>query len=365
MTGTGNQSQHLGNKRVQWIDTAKGVAIILVLIVHSSFWDFSTSHDNIKFIPFIRKCLVVTIASYMPLFYFLSGYTYKPGTYVLKLRFDRLIKPYLQWGTLCILISWLIADEGILRSGQYISPVLGLLYSRYSLFPAESTNNILLLSENAQPLWFLTSLFTSFICFLPLIHFRKYQKHIIIAYLFITLALSFSPILLPWSIDTAPLGALFLFAGFTCKERKLFFYLNKWLLFGAIPLLAIYVVAVWYNGGINMSIRGYGEHPFLSPFLCTFIGISGSTLFCIVCMLIEKLHLCAPLAYLGRISLTILCCHSIVYQLLNKLIPKGNNFFTPLLDHSQAFFAIQVFAALLVSILICEIPKRLRLHKSN
>lgn len=350
-------------KRVQWIDAAKGVAIVLILIAHSSFWEFSTSHEDIQAIPFIRKCFMVAIAAYMPLFYFLSGYTYKHRPNSLKLRFDRLIKPYMLWGTLSILLVWIMAGIGNQCSGEYASPALGVLYSRHSLFSTAAADNVLLLPKNATPLWFLTSLFTSFICFLPLLRYRRYQSYIIIAYLFITLLLSFSPILLPWSMDTAPLGALFIYSGFVCKEKMVFSGLNRKNLLGSIFLFALYAAAVWYNEGTNMSIREYGAHPFLSPFLFVFIGISGSILFCIACMVMEKIHLSPGFAYLGRISLTILCCHAIVYHILNTFLPKGSDFFWPILDHAHSYFIIQILAALLVSIFICEIKERLAFNK--
>lgn len=358
-----NNPQQCSSKRIQWIDAAKGVAIVLVLIAHSSFWEFSTSHEGIKAIPFIRKCFMVAIASYMPLFYFLSGYTYKQKPNALKLRFDRLIKPYMLWGALSILLVWIMAGTGNQCSREYASPALGLLYSRHSLFSTEAENNVLLLPENATPLWFLTSLFTSFICFLLLLRFRRYQSYIIIAYLFIALLLSFSPILLPWSMDTAPLGALFIYSGFVCQKKLFFSGLNRRKLLGAVFLFALYAAAVWYNEGINMSIREYGAHPFLSPFLFVFIGISGSILSCVACMVIEKIHLSSGFAYLGRISLTILCCHAIVYHILNTLLPKGTDFFWSMLDHAHAFFIIQILAALLVSIFICEIKEKLAFNK--
>ena len=164
-------------------------------------------------------------------------------------------------------------------------------------------------------------------------------------------------------MDTAPLGALFIYSGFVCKEKMFFSGLNRKKLLGAVFLFALYAAAVWYNEGINMSIREYGAHPFLSPFLFVFIGISGSIIFCLACMVIEKIHLSSGFAYLGRLSLTILCCHAIVYHILNTFLPKGTAFCWSMLDHAHTFFIIQVFAALLVSIFIFEIKERLAFNK--
>src|SRR5512144_3032083 len=73
-------------KRLEYIDIAKGIGILLVVMGHNDFSLVS---------PFFYKFIY---AFHMPLFFFLSGMFFKaelPFLTVLRRRFDTLLKPYL------------------------------------------------------------------------------------------------------------------------------------------------------------------------------------------------------------------------------------------------------------------------------
>lgn len=67
------------NKRIQWIDIAKGIGIILVLIGHISL--------NKKINNFIYSF-------HMPLFFILSGYLYKNKENYVKKKTKTILVPY-------------------------------------------------------------------------------------------------------------------------------------------------------------------------------------------------------------------------------------------------------------------------------
>jgi fucose 4-O-acetylase-like acetyltransferase len=74
------------SKRLEYIDIAKGIGILLVVMGHNDFSLVS---------PFFYKFIY---AFHMPLFFFLSGMFFKaelPFLTVLRRRFDTLLKPYL------------------------------------------------------------------------------------------------------------------------------------------------------------------------------------------------------------------------------------------------------------------------------
>lgn len=74
------------SKRLEYIDIAKGIGILLVVMAHNDFALVS---------PFFYKFIY---AFHMPLFFFVSGMFFKadlPFLTVLRRRFDTLLKPYL------------------------------------------------------------------------------------------------------------------------------------------------------------------------------------------------------------------------------------------------------------------------------
>ena len=72
-------------KRIAYIDIAKGIGILLVALAHADISLFS---------PYLHKFIY---SFHIPLFFFLSGYFFNPDTpfwTLLKKRFNSLLKPY-------------------------------------------------------------------------------------------------------------------------------------------------------------------------------------------------------------------------------------------------------------------------------
>lgn len=116
----------------------------------------------------------------------------------------------------------------------------------------------------------------------------------------LTWLLSKLPILLPWSLDTAFLMAIFIYAGVKLRETNLLSN-NNWRLWCCI-LLAYYIVS-HINGYENLSIRDYGD----SILLCLMSGILGSCLIMKVSVWIASFAVGKHLARIGRYTLTIFC----------------------------------------------------------
>ncbi len=73
-------------KRIAYIDVAKGIGILLVVAAHN---------DLILVSPFLHRWIY---SFHMPLFFFLSGYFFKPAIsfgVLFKKRFNTLLKPYI------------------------------------------------------------------------------------------------------------------------------------------------------------------------------------------------------------------------------------------------------------------------------
>lgn len=201
----------MGNNRIVWIDAAKGLAILLVML----------GHIGIN-IPIIGKYL---IPFRMPLYFIITGYFISSSIVLKKFiakRTKRLLIPYLFYGILinCIIL-FMVYLSGELTMQTAIDKFIGLLYSRYCLLPLGTDGNTYYLSTFA-PAWFLTALFVASALFIPFLHLRsKRIKWLILVYFVISFLLNRLPILLPWSLDTAFIGALFIFVGYKLNNSNI------------------------------------------------------------------------------------------------------------------------------------------------
>lgn len=122
--------------RLIFIDNAKGIGIILMILGH------------ISNIPDIIHGWIYSF--HMPLFFFISGYLFNKDKYpnikgYVILKFNRLIVPYFGMAFICYFIM-------VFLLGKYENAfkyILGILYSRGTLE----------WMPNCSPLWFLTCLF--------------------------------------------------------------------------------------------------------------------------------------------------------------------------------------------------------------
>lgn len=235
--------------RLPYIDIVKGIGIILVLLSHSVYPDLMYWANGF----------------FMPLFYVSLGYTDKTGTVSGNLmwrKLKRLIIPYLFFNIalLAYYSHWSLQD------------ILGVLYSRIGLYLKQPEDNIMFFSSGNQPMWFLTSLFTSFVMYYVLLMVKTEKKRMALAvfYLIASFLARYLPILLPWSLDVAMVGALYIYSGRMMRKYDVLNHIKpsyKWLL-----IFCTYMVVHYINGMENMSMRVYGRLLFLS----VYCGIAGS-----------------------------------------------------------------------------------------
>lgn len=299
------EGRNLSN-RIKWIDIAKGIGIVLILFSHS-VWP-----ESVKWADGLL----------IPIFFFLSGYNYSSPKVLSKAK--SLLVPYILYNILIIVFAVLTKSKPFDNSA-----IEGILYSRYSLYPTGSTSNTTLLGYGNAPLWFLTAMFVSYLLFLPLgLCSEKRASLLCGLYILLTVALRFCPILLPWSLDCAPFFATIMYSGLIVKKYGI---KHKW-----VPILcaAIYIVASFTNGDINLSIREYGR----SVLICLFTSLSGCIVISEFAKRISSFSLSTPLAIVGRYSLSIFCLQLPVLHVV-KSISSGL-----LPDHSIVVAILQVLA---------------------
>lgn len=129
-----------------------------------------------------------------------------------------MIVPYFFYNFLLLFFNMIIHH---MRSEEILFAIKGILYSRFCLYPdIQNVNNIFFFTVANSPLWFLTASFVSEIFFLYI--FRRVGnngKMVLRSVLLLVIGLFMEQlkILLPWSIDTAMVGAALMEAGYCWK----------------------------------------------------------------------------------------------------------------------------------------------------
>lgn len=296
-------------KRIEWIDTAKGICIFLVVINHLCLYSGVQSNSSL----FIIRLNDFLSSFRMPLYFFLSGLffkTYGGGRFFLRKKINKLLIPF-------FFFYILSAD---------VIPIIYSLFTHYSLIGID----YLSLSEQFSdiysyccqntngPLWFLLCLFevNMLFCFLNILS----GGNNMIIYCFslfsgvIGLLLSYLHILLPLSISTSFTCLPFFAFGYYIKNSTNFLHNtkkdNSLLLYSLLCALFCIIVSrhvVYYkNEFYNTS--------FISAHICGIIGTM------MILMLSKRIGKLPILSYYGKFSIITLCTHYPIYALLNNIL---------------------------------------------
>ena len=263
-------------KRLEYVDITKGIALILVLCSHSDAFDLMWM--------MMDMCI--------PVFFFCSGYTFRmKGTFKESMtkKLKKLLIPYLFFN----LVMFCVFCHFSLRE------LAGIVYSRYSLYPLDVSPNIKFFTSGNYPMWYLTSMIVSYFLFYLIVYYEKYKHVIILVYTILIVSFMKCPILLPWSIDTAPLTALLIYAGMKVRKHDLISLDLYQILF----LILLYIGLRCVGGELNISVRVYGTSVaiyFLLAMIAPFVVLWGSRY-------LEGTFVGKCFLTLGQHSLTIFC----------------------------------------------------------
>ncbi|MCQ2204053.1 MAG: acyltransferase family protein [Bacteroidales bacterium] len=304
-------------ERTNWIDSMKGIGILLVMAAH------------IELPYLIDKPWI--FAGYIAMFFVVSGFTLPANEGITKgltKKWKRLLIPYIVYGTIGILETCFAHGTG----GTW-KEMTGLAYSRYCIYPVDMSGNTKLLGINS-PMWFLTAMFTAFM--LTYIYndiSRKTGRIIYVTILAMAATgLYWSPVLLPWSLDTAPLFSILIISG---RHLKNWWDANKEtisqrnIVVGMLAIAALYLTLVYINGPINLSVRIYGDYNIGSMALTYIIGITYTILLGAISIGIDKTILGTAAAWIGKMSLRLMCIHMIVFDALHSLGIGGAYIYIP------------------------------------
>ena len=331
-------------KRIEWIDTAKGIGLILVILGH-----LKTGYLSAWIYTF-----------HMPLFFFLSGVVFSGAKYSFKEFLLKSIKslviPYFSLG----IVIWLFYAVVNIFVGQEN----GLYGSNL-----EMLKNFIV-QEHFWTVWFLACLFLTEMLYYILMKFLG--KNFLIMSFASVLICSFGLIRyrmgcggLPWNLDIALVAQFFVHCGYILKNsvklKEFIFknrgisYLVKILLFLGMNLFAGILCIKVAHQSLDMSVGLYGNE------LLTIISALSGTLF--VVMLSEKIH-CRFITYLGRNTMIIFAWHSrIIIVLCNYIYAALGIFQTGTFIENILYSLATVVVIFIVLIPISELIKRSKIHK--
>jgi len=282
-------------KRIYWVDNAKAIGILLVLIRHT---------------PLPEKILSFIYSFHIPLFFFLSGIFFKSSNFpdFFRKKYKRLLIPYFVIGLLSILM-W-IPKKYILELDQDIEfwfPFFGLLYGNV---------NFIIFNK---PIWFLVCLFVvniSFFFIFKIFENSKNKYFLIFGFLLLLaffgyLYSLYKPLRLPWMMDTALVAVLFFGLGLIYKHKlskKVFTFTNQQKFTLIFILFVIVVIISILNGRIDMA-----EIIFNNCFLFLVGSFSGILMIILISELIPKNRI---FGYIGKNTMIIFTFHTPVYSII-------------------------------------------------
>lgn len=297
-------------KRLDYIDVSKFLGISLVILGHAK-------------IP--NELLQWIYAFHMPLFFIISGYTYRTQAFDKQLILKKIKTIYIPF-----LLFALIFCQGKMSSWAYI------IYG---------SRNTLVMAETHTVYWFLSCFFIAVVIFSILMNIcdktDKKNKYAILC-CGVILFLLFAKICeyiknnqpfidkygYPFNFDMALIGTIFMVIGYYFKQ--LFDWLkkqNKWLLpmivtglyfislFTAFSNLPQSVNPDYYHIDMAGSIIGNWWLFFFNATIMSFATIGLSVL---IDNLIKQKKL---LIFIGQNSLTLLCIHGVILMSISKMLP--------------------------------------------
>lgn len=283
------------NVRIEWVDIAKAICMICVVITHCSYCN---NYIRAIFEPF-----------FLTTFFFLSGYVYKN-----KYNFKQLLIKKAK----TILFPWLFF--GIINI--VLSQILS--FNKHTSLINEIICMFLQIRGNSDVLWFLACLFITFI------PFYFFSKHLNKSSFFIAFLLSVISVLyckyikistpfyennaLPWHIQMVFIANFFMMLGYYYKNYNIIadkYIQNKVLIIlGLIYIIIIYVNLIFFGNIVSLSCYD------ANIFIWYFLNVLGIT---IIIEISKRIKANKFFSFIGSNTILIFCMHGKVLSVLESI----------------------------------------------
>ena len=271
-------------KRIAWIDMAKAIAILLMVIGHEASGSIYTW----------------IFSFHMPLFFILSGYTARrvDTWYGLRKTISKLFKRI--WILAAIMIILLAIENYLFYPSQLVdvvkSTALGIFWG---------SNGARFGLNNVGVIWFLFAYFWARIIFDMIRLIIKDDRYNGVMFAIMAYAgyLISQKIWLPQALDIALIAAFFMWVGAALRSYQ--FFSNSKTEFLTILIALVFWLWCVQNGlHIELAIRSYPN------FVITVIeAIAGTIVICYLSRGLMSTALTSWLVIFGRNSIILLCIH--------------------------------------------------------
>ena len=317
-------------KRLNWIDSSKGILIILVVIGHIAYWGQKYGHTSAY--DFVATFNFALLPYYMPAFFIITGFVANfnmPFFKFFKKNFLSLIVPNIFLGT--ILNYWL---KLFLNAGLNYSNFLNFDYVGLFVYGGS---------------WFLSALFISkLIYWLYEKYFRRncFLDLLFFSFIFLSGVILYNyKIINIWSYQHGLILTPFLYIGRKMRENEHFVLKYKKFYLYAGGALFIVMFLMQYYEFKYPYINSIPYIPLKSCIVIFPISIIGTT---IIFLISQMIHNCNWLINTGKHSLNIYLLHSSIAIFLLKHSLH-------IIDNSSALM-LRGFVAIIIiflTILIC------------
>lgn len=332
-------------QRILWLDALKGIGILAIMRIHM--------------LAPIESVESVIYVGAVAMFFIIAGFNLRVGTgdgRSISKKAKRLLIPYFFY-------SFMLLVAETLSNGFEWRYLLGIFYARMQLFAASymGGQNVTFLVIGNGPMWFLVCMFVAFLWIYTIYARCKCVRSKLlvgICFLALSVLLGYSPMMLPWSIDTSFVCALLMVFGYEFKHYFLNFKVQRGLL-----ALCIWLLLYCFFAGSNLSIGVYGTCSWsIIPFIL--IAISETYALSYMLKIVEYTYLSKVLAYLGRHSLRLMCIHLFVYYkaigLVGRFLPEYSENRLVVIPIS---FLLILSCDAIVELILCRFKSRIQLFK--
>lgn len=303
--------------RIKWIDIAKAVGIIAVVLGHALH---PLRGDNHQLINTIYSSIYWW---HMPLFFIVSGFFLKPlersfesFKLFLKKRILPNLKDYFLYGIILVFISHFLRHESLRYSFKNF---VKLFYGGRTL------------SDEFTVFWFINVLIiTTIIVTLIITYVKDIKAQFFISIMMFTLGVSYKEIgffkfeYMPWSIDRVLLTTFWMLVGYYLFKYYPVIKHKGTILASGLGLYLLFFV-LKYQGILTFGlyIKSHKLHNtflifYVSVFLCL-------TVFILSDKLLSKIPIVSGfLAFLGKLTIPIMYFHKSVFDLVDFMNLNSN-----------------------------------------
>lgn len=284
----------VNKKRIEFIDLAKGVCILLVVSGHSG------GGINMPGFQMMR----------MPLYFILSGLFFKDYGGFLELavkKINKILIPFLFFYLIAYIPYYLF--EG-LKPGLIRTDAQGIL----DVFNNRQFFN--------GPIWFLLALFWAnlIFCAISLNVKKEYLRAAIVVLIgFIGILLGNNDIFLPCFLDVAMTALPFFYFGYILKKTPLLFP-NRYDRYNLVLVVLLYLITYAITVMFDGPHFSFHYNKLYGNVLLTYIG----SISCVIAILLlcKMLRHVPIISYCGRYSIVLLCLHHMIYRPIKLVVDK-------------------------------------------